>query len=94
MLTNNSIKDMGPNKNSIYKNKTPPTNNLLQPKTPPKVIVSYKGSQYDITNFVKFHPGGKQVLLDNSGVDIEQLMAEVGHSKHAYDTLEKYRMNN
>ena len=57
-----------------------------------KVIVTFKGDEYDITDFIRKHPGGKQVLLDNNGNDIEKLMLENEHSIHAYKTLEKYKI--
>ena len=59
----------------------------------PKVIVTFKGSEYDITNFIKRHPGGKQILLDNNGKDIEELMLANEHSSHAYQLLERYKIN-
>ncbi|XWV24469.1 cytochrome b5-like protein [Tupanvirus deep ocean] len=58
-----------------------------------KVIVKFKGEEYDITDFVKKHPGGKQVLLENNGSDIEKLMIENEHSAYAYNTLQKYKIN-
>uniref|UniRef100_A0A6G6ACU0 Cytochrome b5-like protein n=1 Tax=Borely moumouvirus TaxID=2712067 RepID=A0A6G6ACU0_9VIRU len=59
---------------------------------PDKIIVTFKGSKYDITNFIKRHPGGKQILIDNNGKDIENLMLEYEHSKNAYLILEKYKI--
>lgn len=57
-----------------------------------KNIVTYKGSQYDITDFIRKHPGGKAILIQNNGKDIEQLMLENEHSAHAYELLEKYKI--
>lgn len=57
-----------------------------------KIIVIYKGSKYDITNFIRKHPGGKAVLLENNGADIEKLMLENEHSAYAYSLLEKYKI--
>ncbi|AQN68565.1 cytochrome b5-like protein [Saudi moumouvirus] len=62
------------------------------PKPPDKIIVTFKGSKYDITEFIKRHPGGKQILIDNNGNDIENLMLEYEHSKNAYLLLEKYKI--
>lgn len=59
----------------------------------PKVIVTYKGSTYNISDFVRKHPGGKKVLLENNGKDVEKLMLENEHSEHAYQLLEKYKIN-
>jgi len=57
-----------------------------------KTIVLFKGSRYDITDFLKKHPGGKKILIDNNGKDIEKLMLENEHSKNAYKMLEKYKI--
>ncbi|AYV84960.1 MAG: hypothetical protein Satyrvirus1_46 [Satyrvirus sp.] len=57
-----------------------------------RIIVMYKNAKYDITDFVKKHPGGKMVLLNNNGKDIEKLMLDNEHSQHAYDILEKYKI--
>lgn len=66
------------------------SNDTRQIAQPEKVIVGYKNQTYDITDFVKKHPGGKHVLLENNGKDVEQLMIENEHSSNAYKTLEKY----
>lgn len=60
--------------------------------TSDKIIVKYKGSEYDITKFVKKHPGGKKVLVENSGNDVEQLMIENDHSENAYKLLETFKI--
>ena len=57
-----------------------------------KIIVSFKGSTYDVTNFSKRHPGGKTVLVENNGKDIEQIMLDIGHSDNAYEILEKLKI--
>lgn len=57
------------------------------------VIVYYQDNKYDITDFVKRHPGGKEVLIENNGKNIEKLMNENVHSKHALTILEKYKIN-
>ena len=58
-----------------------------------QVIVTFKGSKYDVTKFLRKHPGGKAILLQNNGNDVEQQMLENEHSAHAYKTLEKYKIN-
>lgn len=58
-----------------------------------KIIVNYKNSSYDITTFIKKHPGGKKYLIENNGKDIEQLMIDNDHSHHAYKLLDKYKIN-
>uniref|UniRef100_A0A6C0C992 Cytochrome b5 heme-binding domain-containing protein n=1 Tax=viral metagenome TaxID=1070528 RepID=A0A6C0C992_9ZZZZ len=55
-----------------------------------EIIVTYKCKKYNLTEFALSHPGGKDVLLENNGKNIEELMDDVGHSKSAYKMLEKY----
>ena len=55
-----------------------------------RIIILFRGSKYDITDFIKRHPGGKSVLIENNGKDIEKLMVENEHSQHAYKILNKY----
>jgi cytochrome b involved in lipid metabolism len=57
------------------------------------IIVTYKGSKYDISDFIKKHPGGKQILIEQNGHDIEKKMIETEHSPIAYKILEKYKVN-
>ncbi len=59
----------------------------------PTVIVTYKGGTYDISDFAKKHPGGKKILFENNGNDIEKLMAANEHSEHAYQLLQKYKID-
>lgn len=73
-----------------------PRNQVIRSNTnmiPEKIIVTFRGSLYDITNFVKKHPGGKNILLENNGKDIEYLMIGNGHSDYAYKLLEKYKID-
>lgn len=58
-----------------------------------RIIVTYKNDKYDITDFIKRHPGGKDVLIKNNGKDIEQLMIVNEHSEHAYNLLRKYKIS-
>ena len=57
-----------------------------------KVIVKYKDAMYDITEFLEAHPGGRDILVDNNGKNIEEIMKDVGHSDEAYKLLEKYKI--
>ncbi|BCS83455.1 putative cytochrome B5-like protein [Cotonvirus japonicus] len=58
-----------------------------------KIIVTFKGDKYDITDFLKKHPGGKNVLIENNHKDIEQIMMDYGHSNNAYRMLQRYKIN-
>lgn len=55
-----------------------------------KIIVTYKDKRYDVTEFALSHPGGKDVLLENKGKDVEETMREIGHSEVAYKMLDKF----
>ena len=73
----------------IIQNPNPPlrTNSKKE-----KIIIAYKGGNYDITDFIKKHPGGKEILKENNGKNIEQQMLDAGHSNNAYNILEKYKI--
>nr|WBF70518.1 hypothetical protein [Megavirus caiporensis] len=68
------------------------TKTFDDPQISNKIIVTFKGSKYDITDFLRRHPGGKQILIDNNGKDIEKLMLEYEHSNNAYRILDKYKI--
>ena len=57
-----------------------------------RIIILYKGDKYDITDFIKKHPGGKGILKENNGKEIEQQMLGTGHSDNAYSILDKYKI--
>eukprot|EP00053_Salpingoeca_punica_P006478 m.61099 g.61099 ORF g.61099 m.61099 type:complete len:333 (+) comp13710_c0_seq1:61-1059(+) len=45
------------------------------------------GKVYDLTAFLRRHPGGEEILIENMGRDASQVFKEVGHSKKARDLL-------
>jgi cytochrome-b5 reductase len=47
-------------------------------------------SVYDITNYVRDHPGGADVLMDVAGGDATGAYEDVGHSEDANEILETY----
>jgi cytochrome-b5 reductase len=49
---------------------------------------------YDITEYVRDHPGGADVLIDVAGIDATAAYEDVGHSKDANDILESYLVGN
>lgn len=57
-----------------------------------KVIIKYQNKQYNITNFLDKHPGGRAILISNNGNDVEELMKENGHSSEAYKLLKNYEL--
>lgn len=62
-------------------------------ETRTRLIVTYKGDRYDISDFIRKHPGGMKVLLDNNGNDIEKLMEQTEHSEKAFQLLYRYKIN-
>jgi len=58
-----------------------------------RIHVKYRGNTYDITDYAIKHPGGKEILMQNQGKDIEHLMIEQKHSKHAYRILEGMKVD-
>jgi len=49
-----------------------------------------EGKVYDVTKYLDDHPGGHDVLLDASGGDSTEDFNDVGHSKPAIKSMEKY----
>ncbi|XP_002734716.1 cytochrome b5-like [Saccoglossus kowalevskii] len=45
---------------------------------------------YDVTKFLEEHPGGEEVLLEQSGGDGSESFEDVGHSTDARDMMEQY----
>jgi cytochrome b involved in lipid metabolism len=58
-----------------------------------RIIVTYQGNKYDLTDFVAKHPGGSQILINAKDSDIEEAMIENNHSNNAFRMLERYRIN-
>ncbi|XP_078606877.1 cytochrome b5-like isoform X1 [Branchiostoma floridae x Branchiostoma japonicum] len=45
---------------------------------------------YDVTKFLEEHPGGEEVLLEQSGKDGTEAFEDVGHSEDARDLMANY----
>jgi cytochrome b involved in lipid metabolism len=45
---------------------------------------------YDVTNFLKSHPGGEEILRDFVGKDASQDFADIGHSHEAKEMMKQY----
>ena len=71
-----------------------PTDNDNQAKNkiPDSLIVYYQGEPYDITPYIKKHPGGENLLIKNANKEISQLMLGHKHSPKAYNMIKKYKI--
>jgi len=45
---------------------------------------------YDVTNFLKDHPGGDDVILEYLGRDATIGFEDIGHSQKAKEVLKKF----
>ncbi|KAF8434523.1 hypothetical protein L210DRAFT_3763029 [Boletus edulis BED1] len=62
-------------------------------KSPQSCWVSFKGKVYDVSAFVSDHPGGEDLILNNAGTEVENIMKDKDshdHSESAYEMLEEY----
>nr|XP_056718394.1 cytochrome b5 [Euleptes europaea] len=48
------------------------------------------GRVYDVTRFLREHPGGEEVLLEQAGRDATESFEDVGHSVDAREMLDQY----
>lgn len=56
------------------------------------VNVFFDGEEYNITDYLKKHPGGKKILEKYNNCEIKNKMELIGHSPKAYRILEKYKI--
>ncbi|KAH8365487.1 hypothetical protein KR093_001267 [Drosophila rubida] len=56
------------------------------------VWIIYKGNVYDVTGFVKNHPGGEDLILEVAGKDATKAFNGAGHSSDAVNDLKKYKI--
>lgn len=56
------------------------------------VWIIYKGNVYDVTDFVKDHPGGAELILEKAGKDATKAFNGAGHSSDAVNDLKKYKI--
>ncbi|CAK96725.1 uncharacterized protein An08g09460 [Aspergillus niger] len=52
--------------------------------------VAIHGKVYDVTSYVKDHPGGADLLIDVAGQDATAAYEDVGHSEDASEILESF----
>lgn len=56
------------------------------------VWIIYKGNVYDVTDFVKDHPGGADLILEKAGKDATKAFNGAGHSSDAVSDMKKYKI--
>ena len=54
--------------------------------------IVYKDGVYDLTKFLKEHPGGEEVLVNLAGRDATKCFDDVGHSVEAVYLREIYKI--
>eukprot|EP01124_Arcella_intermedia_P014387 TRINITY_DN2080_c0_g1_i1.p1 TRINITY_DN2080_c0_g1~~TRINITY_DN2080_c0_g1_i1.p1 ORF type:complete len:135 (-),score=17.75 TRINITY_DN2080_c0_g1_i1:43-417(-) len=59
-------------------------------RTEKDLWVIYEGKVLDVTEFLKDHPGGEDVLMEYAGTDLTQAFADIGHSEKAVEMTSKY----
>ena len=50
------------------------------------------GKVYDVTKFLDEHPGGRDIMTENAGLDATDPFDDVGHSQDAHEMLKDYEM--
>ncbi|PKG99351.1 cytochrome b5 domain-containing protein [Paraglaciecola sp. MB-3u-78] len=69
-----------------------PEFNLEQIKTMPasRVVIIFNGYVCDVTEFLKLHPGGGEILLKYNRQDATKEFEKIGHSSDARELLKEY----
>ena len=57
-----------------------------------KKWILIKKNIYDVTDWLVNHPGGAEILLNNSGTDATKKFISVGHSKRAKKLMRKFKI--
>lgn len=60
--------------------------------SPSKPLLVINNAVYDVTTFLNEHPGGEEVLLEQSGKDASEQFEDVGHSSDAREMMTKYKI--
>ena len=65
-------------------------------KSKDSLWVTVSGKVYDVTEFIQRHPGGWEILVEHSGLDVTSAMRGIlqlqvhVHTDAAYEMLKKY----
>lgn len=52
-----------------------------------KILLTIKGTEYDVTEFSKTHPGGKKILEKYNNMDVTREFYDFQHSKEAIEIM-------
>lgn len=55
-------------------------------------LIVIHNNVYDVTDFLNEHPGGEEVLLEQSGNDATEAFEDVGHSTDAREMMNKFKV--
>ncbi|KAI8120288.1 Cytochrome b5 [Lucilia cuprina] len=56
------------------------------------VWIVVKGVVYDVTKFLKDHPGGEELILEYAGKDATRAFNDAGHSIDAIQDMKMYKI--
>ncbi|KAI1430180.1 hypothetical protein F5Y12DRAFT_722423 [Xylaria sp. FL1777] len=68
------------------------TNEVAAHNTPADVWMTIHGQVYDVTSYLRDHPGGAEVLVDVAGKDASEEFDNAGHSEDASEIMATYRI--
>lgn len=57
-----------------------------------KTLIIIHDNVYDVSKFLEEHPGGEEVLLEQSGRDATEAFEDVGHSQDARELMKDYKI--
>ena len=67
-------------------------NDINDSITDNKCIIVINNNVYNITEYLRKHPGGEEILLNLNGQDATEEFNDIGHSSGARKILEKYKI--
>ncbi|XP_033226573.1 fatty acid 2-hydroxylase [Belonocnema kinseyi] len=77
-------------KNGISKLEVSVEKKEMQAKDEREFVVSYRGKVYEISDFLKKHPGGSKILKPFEGTSLNEVMDQIPHSEAALHLFEDF----
>ena len=81
-------------KNEILRSEVSIEKTEMQGKGEKEFVVKYRGKVYEISDFLKKHPGGSKILKPFKGLSLDDAMAENPHSEAAFHVFEEFKKEN